>query len=209
MRKTSDIAMLLGSRGKSRSRSSRGGLGASFLGAIDGLLGRFGKNRRGGRRSDRGQTVPVIVFAIGLLVAFGGGFLLGDRLGGADGSDSLDARVGQKPVFLKELDAAPLEKQAFIVTAYPVNENMDEATAQQKASDLASYLYSKGLKKARPYAWPGKEGAIWVTAVYFSGKAEERMTRDRLFNTPEDVPDELFCKLRNDDSQWPTVMDIR
>jgi hypothetical protein len=206
VRKTSDIAMLLGSRGKSRSRGSRGGFGSSFFGAIDGLLGRFGRSRR----KDKGQTVPMLVFAIGLMVAFGGGFLVGDRLGGgSDDNNPLNARIGQKPNFVKEVDTTALEDRAFIVTAYPLTESLDEAGARQKASDLAAYLVQHGLPKARPYPWPRGNGVIWVTAVYFSGEAEEKASRDRLLNMPNDVPDELFCKLRIEDSQWPTVMKIR
>lgn len=205
VRKTSDIAMLLGSRGKARSRGSRGGFGSSFFGAVDGLLGRFGKSRR----KDKGQSVSMVVFAIGLLVAFGGGFLVGGRLGGQEGGDALDMRVGHKPDFVKELESTPLEDKAFIVTAYPVTDTLDEEGARKKATDLAAYLTSQGLAKARPYPWPRNDGVIWVTAVYFSGEAEQLATLDRLINMPDSVPDELFRKLRIDDSQWPTVMPIR
>jgi len=205
VRKTSDIAMLLGSRGKSRSRGSRGGLGSSFFGAIDGALGRVFK----GRRKDRAQAVPLVVFAIGLLVAFGGGFLVGDRFSGGDGNDPLRARIGQQPGFVNEVDTTPLASHAFIVTAYPLTENLDEAGARQKATDLAAYLVQHGLEKARPFPWPRNQGIIWVTAVYFSNDVEQQETRDRLLNMPDSVPDEMFCELRIKDSEWPTVMRIQ
>lgn len=204
MRKTSDIAMLLGSRSKSRSRSSRGGFGSSFIGFVDGLLGRVGK----GRRKDRGQSVPMLVFAICVLVAFGGGFLLGDRLSGGDGDNPLNARIGQKPGFIHDVDTTPMGDEAFVVTAYRVTEDVPDAVARQRTVDLAKYLQSKGLEKARPYMWTKGGEPVWITAVYFDGEADLQWTREMLLNMPDDVPDPLFCDLRIQDSRWPSVWTI-
>ena len=208
MRKTSDIAMLLGSRGKARSRGSRGGFGSALNGLIDGALGKIFKGRA--RRQRRAaSSVPMLLFVIGLLVAFGGGFVVGGRLGGVEGGDLLSARIGQKPGFINEFDTAPLSQDAFVVTAYPVREGLDEAVARQRAADLARYLGEHGLEKARPYPWPKDQGVLWVTAVYYSGDVEERRTRELLLNMPDDVPDAMFCDLRINDSGWPTAMKIR
>jgi hypothetical protein len=213
VRKTSDIAMLLGSRGKARSRGSRGGLGSALNGLIDGLLGKVFSGRLFGGRARRqrrgGATVPMFLFVACILGAFGGGFIAGDRLGGGEVGDLLSARIGQKPGFINEFDTTPLSDEAFVVTAYPVREGLDEAAARQRAADLARYLVDHGLEKARPYPWPKDQGVLWVTAVYFSGEVEERRTRELLLNMPDDVPDAMFCDLRINDSGWPTAMKIR
>ena len=204
MRKTSDIAMLLGSRGKSRSRGSRGarkGFLPSLLGVVDGLLGRA---RKGGRKK-RGPSVPMFLFTVGLLAAFGGGFLLGDRLNGGEGENPLRARVGVQPGFIHEHDTTKLADEGFVVTAFAVSERRTEEEARQRASDLAKYLQDQGLAKARPREFrPG----VWVTVVYFDGDAEHDGTRDELLNLPEEVPCVEFRQYRAE-SQWPQVYDIK
>ena len=205
MRKTSDIAMLLGSSSKSRSRGSRKGLVSSFLGLVDGLLGRTGK----GRRKKRATTVSTTLFSLGLLVAFGGGFFVGGAFGGADGDNALSARVpspsGVTPEFLHEVDTTKLADWGYVVTAYKVTENQPEPVARQRAVDLAKYLQQQGLQKARPRSWGAN---LWVTVVYFEGQAEQDGTRDQLLNMPADVPDVDFCQ-RREESDWPTAYEIQ
>lgn len=205
-RKTSDIALLLSSRGRSRSKS---GFGYVVRNLVDTLLGRS-QSGRGLRRDDRrARGVSVWVFAGGVLLAFAGGFLLGGRLGGpADpGAAGLRAGVtGRTPSFVGEVDAAPMAPQAFVVSAYPGQVD-DEARARAVA--LARYLQGHGLPKARPYRYPSRDGAVWVVAVYFDGEVEQQATRDRLRALPSDVPDETFGMLRNSDEHWPQWRDIR
>lgn len=210
MRKTSDIAMLLGSSSKSRSRGSRKGFVSSFLGVVDTMLGRAGK----GRRKKRATTVSTTLFSVGLLVAFGGGFFVGGAFGGDSGDNALSARVpspngatsiGVAPEFLHEVDTTKLADWGYVVTAYKVTENQPEPVARQRAVDLANYLQEHGLQKARPRSWgPG----LWVTVVYFEGRAEQDGTRDQLLNMPEDVPDVDFCQ-RREESDWPTAYEIQ
>ena len=198
MRKTSDIAMLLGSRSKSRSRGFRGsrrGVVGSILGLVDTLLGRGSK----GRRNQRSQTVPMMVFVVGLLSALGSGFLLGDWLDGGAGDNPLNARIGQQPGFINEVDTAKLADDGFVVSVYEVTERRTEAEARQSAADLAKYLRGSGLEKSRPLKYNGQ---IWATVVYYEGASERDRTRDLLLNMPEDVPCAEFCHWRKD-SDWP------
>ncbi|MCK5941542.1 MAG: hypothetical protein KAI24_06205 [Planctomycetes bacterium] len=203
MRKTSDIALLLGSRSKSRSRGSRGGFGSSMVGMLDGLLGRVSR----GRRREQRSSVSMMVLVICVLVAFGGGFLIGDRFGGGDGSDPLNASLGQKPGFLKEFDTTPLADQAFVVSAFPIDGGSEEE-ARQKAVDLARFLVQAGIEKARAYPWPQSQGVLWVTVVYYADDREMAATRAALLRV-ENVPDKRFVQDRNTDSEWPLATQIR
>lgn len=198
-RKTSDIAMLLSSRSKSRSRRS-GGITGSLVGLIDKLLGRASK--RGRRQEKRAQTVSMWAFGISVLVAFGGGFLMGGAVGDAgDGADPLRA-PGRTASFVGELDTEPLSREAFIVAAYP---DLAASAAKQQAISLTKYLQARGFDKARPYMWlEGNSGPVWVVAVYFDGESKMRATRSKLRALPADVPDQVFSHLRNSSkTEWP------
>ena len=204
MRKTSDIAMLLGSRGKSRSRGSRGsrkGFLTPLFRVVDGLLGRATK----GRRKQRAQAVPMIIFTIGLLVAFGGGFLLGDRLNGGADDNPLRARVGAQPGFVHEVDTAKLADQGFVVAAFGEAGDAPQPEARQSASDLAKYLQENDLPKSRPRQW---HNGVWVTVVYFDGDAERDRSLDLLVNLPDEVPSVEFRQSRAE-SGWPTDYSIQ
>lgn len=195
MRKTSDIAMLLGSRSKSRSRGSKKGLFSSFLRVVDGLLGR----PKGRRSKPRSSSVSTIVFACGLVAAFGGGFVLGERVGGGEPASegSLNARVAQRPGFV--LEDTKLADNGFVVAAYAVTEQRPPEVARRCAVDLAKYLSENGLAKSRPREW--RDG-LWVTVVYYEGDAERDHTRAMLLNMPEDAPDEDFRRSRAE-TDWP------
>lgn len=202
MRKTSDIAMLLGSRSKSRSRGSKKSLWSSLLRTVDGLLGRS----KGGRSRQRGASVSTILFACGLVGAFGGGFVLGGRVGGAGGGDPLQARAPQRPGFMHE--DAKLAEFGFVVSAYAVVPDDPERTeqrARQRASDLAKYLAENGLPKSRCREW--REG-LWVTVVYYEGDAERDHTRAVLLNLPDEVPDQDFRRSRSE-TDWPQSYSIQ
>ena len=198
-RKTSDIAMLLGSRSKSR---SRGGIGSRFFGFVDGLLGRAGHRHKERRQ----QSVSVWVFAIGLLAAFAGGFVVGDKVAGkAAGSDPLRA-VGEAPTMINEVDTTPLSNTYFVVSVYP---DLPPEEARSKAADLSNYLQQCGLQKARPYLVPLDRGSIWVVAVYFEGDSERAATAQLLQTLPEEVPDEMFVRLRKNERVWPRERTIQ
>ena len=201
MRKTSDIAMLLGARGKPRSRSSRGGVFSSFLGVIDGVLGRSGKRRR----KQRKQNVPAMVFAVAVIAAFGGGFLVGGQFADAAGDDPLRARVGQAPDFVNERLDEKLADRGFAVAVYEPDRLGGDAAAQQEALNLAKYLRSMGLAKSGVRFW---DTGVWVAVVYCEGDAERDGTRDQLLNLPQDVPCEVFAKYRAE-SGWPSDREIQ
>jgi hypothetical protein len=203
-RKTSDIAMLLSSRSKSRSRNG-GGLTATFIGLVDKVLGRSSK--RGRRKERRPQSVSMWMFVGGVLVAFGGGFMIGDRVSAAGpGVDSLRA-AGRAPTFVNTVETKPLSPEAFVVAAY---QKLPPQEAKQKAVDLTKYLQDQGFAKARPYPWPNSNGSIWVVAVYFDGDQEAQRTSSMLRDLPEDVPDTDFCELRKSDKQeWPSRYSIK
>lgn len=195
-RKTSDIAMLLGSSSK-RSRRG-GGFTGKLVGAIDSMLGRKYKGNR--RQERRDQSVPLLVFGIALLLAFGGGYAVGGGFGkGEDSTNPLRAQ-GRKPTFVDEIKTKPLAPEAFIVSAYP---GVQSAEAKVEAHALCKYLKQKGLTKVRPYPWPMDGGSLWVVAVYFDGEAEAQKTRQLLLELPADVPDRMFCTIRDRDSATP------
>lgn len=206
-RKTSDIAMLLGSSSKSRSKRG-GGLTGKLVGFIDSMLGR--KSKRGRRQHRREQTVPMLVFGVAVLLAFGGGYAIGGGFGSggfgnggfgskADGTNPLRA-PGRAPTFVDEIATKPLAAEAFIVSAYP---GVAAAEAKDRADSLSKYLKSKGLAKVRPYPWPQANGTLWVVAVYFDGETEAGKTKVALEGLPADVPDQMFCSIRKTDAKSP------
>jgi hypothetical protein len=209
-RKTSDIAMLLGSSSKSRSKRGQG-LTGKLVGFIDSMLGR--KSKRGRRQERREQTVPMLVFGVAVLLAFGGGYAIGGGFGNSfsnnsDGTNPLRAQ-GRAPTFVDEVATKALAAEAFIVSAYP---GVAAAEAKELAQSLSKYLTSKGLAKVRPYPWPQADGTLWVVAVYFDGEAEASKTKLALEELPMDVPDQMFCTIRKTDAKsptgWPGRVDI-
>lgn len=192
--------MLLSSRSKSRSRKA-GGITGSLVGMIDNLLGRSSK--RGRRQEKIVLNVSMWVFVICVLVAFGGGFLMGGAFGKTGvGIDPLRA-PGRSASFVGEFETEPLSREAFIVAAYPDD---SAQAAKQHAINLTKYLQTNGLEKARPYLWPqGKQGPVWVVAVYYDGQAKADEARGLLMKLPADVPDQVFVHLRNvSKSDWPS-----
>lgn len=207
-RKTSDIAMLLGSRSKARTSKSTG-LTSKLVGFIDSMLGRPSKGVR--RQEKREQTVPLLVFAIAVLAAFGGGYAVGGGFGKSSDVDPLRAggAIGRTPTFVDEVITEPMAPEAFIVSAY---KGVPAAEAKARAQSLAKYLQGKGLTKTRPYPWPLDGASLWVVAVYFDGAAEAQKTLTLLQALPDDVPDEMFVRIREKDSAteagWPSSRTI-
>jgi hypothetical protein len=205
-RKTSDMALLLGSRGRSRSSGSK------FGDALRGIVGTvFGgsalRRREDGRR--RSAAVPAWVASVLALGCFAGGFLMGDHFGqvkGAKASGDALRVSGRTPELLPESDTARLSAEAFIVSAYP---NLDATAAKAKAKALSDYLVGKTLKKARPLEWSAGPSPLWVVAVYFDGPTEQAATKNLLTGLPVDVPDEAFVHLRNTEVEWPKAWPIR
>lgn len=201
-RKTSDMAMLLGRSGKSRSHKS--GLTKKLVGFIDTMLGRASK--RGSRQERRPQSVPLLVFGIVVVTAFGSGYAIGSGVSETvDGIDSLRAPAGREPSFVDEIKTKPLAAEAFIVSGYP---GMPSSEARSRAHDLSKYLNRNGLQqKARPYPWPTETGTVWVVAVYFDGQSDKERVEKALHSLPAEVPDESFSNLRASDS-WPSTRRI-
>lgn len=199
------MVLLLGSRGRSRSSSSK--FGDALRGIVGMVFGSSSSRRReDGRR--RGAAVPAWVASALALGCFAGGFLMGDHFGQArvpkDGSEALRAS-GRTPELLPETDTAKLSAEAFIVSAYP---NLDAGVAKARAKALSEYLVGKKLQKARPLEW-SRDPLLWMVAVYFDGPAEREGTRKLLLDLPADVPDELFVHWRKTEAEWPKAVPIR
>jgi len=197
--------MLLGSRGRARSRSgsSRGGFGKKLNAFVDSVLG-----RRREERAPRGPLVSGWIALGAVLVAFGGGYLVGGggRTIEAAGKDALRAKTEvQAPGFVNEAAPPKLAAQGFVVAAYT---NLAEDEARLRANELAKYLQGKQLGKARPFLRQSERiGRAWGVVVYFDGEAEQGVTRERLLQLGE-VPDANFTYLRNAKQGWPIAMPI-
>lgn len=203
VRRTSDIALLLGSRGRVKSRS---GFGRSVRSMIDGWFGR--SSWREERPSKR--LVPGWLALIGVLAAFGGGFWCGDKAAhNATATSGLDAKPGKTAGFLDE-SPEPLAKQFLMAAPYV---NVPAAEAKAKAKALAEHLQGAGLAKARSHLYPTAQGQFWVVAVYYDGESEMRATCDRMRKLPADVPDPHFVELRrmqeSSEKGWPRSYDVR
>lgn len=196
-RKTSDIALLLGSRGKARKSS---GLLAFVRAAWQSLAPRsqWREDRRGSLQ------VPGWLAGAALLVAFGGGYLLGGRLGkpAENGGVGLRAKgdQGQRTQFL-DADGSARGREAFIVSAYP---RLPEADAKAAAVALSEWLRGKKLQRAFPYLSPAADGGkLWTVAVFFDGETDGKKTRELLVGIGEDAPDPMFNHWRNTTPEWP------
>jgi hypothetical protein len=199
-RKTSDIALLLGSRGRGRSRS---GFGKTLRGMWETW---FGRSPWRHERPARSVLVPGWIAALGVLAAFAGGYLAGGRFGGSsDPKAGLTAKAPNTPMFFEE--SQPLEDQAFIVSLYP---DVPDAEGRRQAKELAAWLVARDLKKAQPYLLPQRN--VWSVAVYFANDAERQGTQARLAAL-QDVPDAAFTEWRasvlNAGEQWPRTCRTR
>lgn len=212
------MVLLLGSRGQYRGRSSSGFGGAlrragEFLLNLTGFGGP-GNQRRSASRSSRGSTANWIALG-GALACFGVGYVVGHSTAGtiAPGGGNANASLkadGQgagpgpvQPAMMGESDTRPLASQAFVVAAY----EMEASEAKSRAKTLAGWLRGQNLLKARPFEFPGKNGPVWIVAVYYDGEAEQTATRERLKLLPEEVPDDVFVSLRKD-TKWPVAIAI-
>ena len=211
-RKSSDMVLLLGSRGQHRRNN---GFGASLFRTVGSLFGTFGLGfgrRTGSRRMELGRssrTVSAWVAFGGALVCFAGGFLVGDHFAAAKvdpGAAGLNASA-KAPGFIGETDTRRLTGRAFVVAAYA---NMPAADAKGKAKALSDWLRAEGgLPTARPYEFPAEAGPLWVVAVYFDGDTDKAAKRADLHKLPENVPDPVFCQLRKGTPGWPEDYSIR
>lgn len=209
-RKSSDMVLLLGSRGQYRGRNS--GFLKSLRSAFGSFFGRVGSRQRGAGRGGSGRSggslgSGLAVVAL-LLIGFVGGFFVRGQFASAapkEGVAGLKAGP-QAPEIVGEMDTAPLSSQAFIVSVYP---GVEAAAARQRARHLSEYLRSQQLPKARPYEYPSQNGPLWVVAVYFDGDAEQAATRQKLTLLPAEVPDATFVELRKTEAGWPTAWPIQ
>jgi hypothetical protein len=234
VRKSSDIALLLGSRGRSRGRGGVGKTLRSMFGSWSGLGARFGfgqsSSARAHWRDDRRgllASVPGWLAAVLVLAAFAGGFLLGGRLQPADGNEQnpLKASVtGTAPEQLggqvpdpratnpqddgrdtRSIDERPLTRQAFVVSYY---HGLPAEEAKQRAKELGKWLTAQGIERARAYLAQAKSGPLWLTVVYFEG-AEQRTEVAQKLTELRDVPDANFTWLRKNTKGWPEWMSIQ
>jgi hypothetical protein len=191
------MALLLGSRGRSRSRSS-------WLQPLRGLIDSwFGKSMWKPERAPRPRQVPGWLALLLVLGAFGGGYLVGGR---PSDSAGLHMRTAENPGLIGEVDTKPLSTQAFVVAAY---ENLGDADAKARAKALAEYLKGQGLARSRPYEYTSKEARVWMVVVYYDNDQELIATRDKLRALPAAVPDEHFVAWRMAKEDWPLTCAIQ
>ncbi len=210
-RKSSDMVLLLGSRGQYRGRNS--GFLKSLRSAFGSFFGRVGSRQRSsGRSSGRGArsggaASGLAVLAL-LLVGFVGGFFVrGHFVAAAPKEGTAGLKAGpQAPDIVGEIETSALTSQAFIVSVYP---GVEASVARQRARHLSDYLRGQQLPKARPYEFPSQNGPLWVVAVYFDGDDEQAATRHKLTLLPADVPDATFAELRKTEPGWPTAYPIQ
>jgi hypothetical protein len=172
----------------------------------------FGRSAWRQERPARGAHVPSWLALVGVLAAFAGGFLIGGKVGtpaSASEIADLQARAGTKPQVL-DADTKPLSRRAFIVAAYT---EIEEAAALIRARALAGWLVTKGIDTARPFHFrpvgsPTSE-PVWITAVYFQDDADRARIAELLLKLPQDVPDDVFCQLRNSPTGWPKSYPIQ
>ncbi len=205
VRKSSDMASLLGSRGRSR---PRGGFVQGLRSVVNSWLGRSRSRER-----SRGFELSGWLVAGSLLAAFAGGFLVRDRVGDFKNPAGLDAKpsngaVGSTPAFQLELETRPIHNQCFVVAAY---DGLAEADGKAQAKALAEYLRGKKLLKARPFPLKTAKGTVWLVCVYYDGDTELLDTRNQLRGLPEDVPDGVFVALRasSEKDLWPRTWVVR
>ena len=172
-RKTSDIAMLLGSRSKARTSKSTG-LTSKLVGFIDSMLGRPSKGVR--RQEKREQTVPLLVFAIAVLAAFGGGYAVGGGFGKSSDVDPLRAggAIGRTPTFDDEVITEPMAPEAFTVSAYKGVPAAEANHAVRGAIDEALRCKEEGRSETILFNLCG-HGHFDMQAYmdYFGGKLQD------------------------------------
>lgn len=207
VRKTSDIALLLGSRGRGRPR------GGGFARSVRGIWASwFGRSQWRDDRPPKHLLVPGWLAAAGVLAAFAGGYLAGGRFGTspADGKAGLMATAPVTPVLFAENESdetEPLEANAFLVAMYP---GIGDAEGRAQARQFAAWLVERDLKKARAYLVAQND--TWAVAVYYGSPAEQQATRDKLVAL-RDVPDQSFHEWReerrNKGEEWPRTWPTR
>lgn len=207
-RKSSDMVMLLSSRGKTR----RGKAGGSIFGAVTKVAADvFGISRKqrdpGPSRASTGLLLAVCVGA----ACFGAGYVVGGKFGVGTGNGELRIKDTRRPGVIGEFDARKLTDSAFVVALYT---DADESFAKAKAQKLTEYLQGTGLPRTRPYLLPHPKGPFWTVAVYYDGDVEYAASRNKLLAL-RDVPDAEFQELRRDRTQegsekdWPISRSIQ
>ena len=206
-RKSSDMVLLLGSRGQYRGRSS--GFLKSLRTTLGGFFGRTGGGRSSSR-SGRGGTAGfggLLILAVAM-AGFAGGFFVRGQFAAAaqrDGSAGLNV-TPRTPSVVGETDTKPLANDAFIVCAYP---GMAANDAYQRAKDASDWLRSHDVPRSQPLEFAGKDGPLWVVAVYYDGVAEQQALRQRLLQLPDSIPDAVFGQCRKSTQGWPLAMPVR
>lgn len=206
VRKSSDMALLLGARGRLGQR--RGG-GGGFLGpVVSAVQGLFQRNWRSEQRSRSARAIPGWLALGGVLAAFAVGFFTGGRFAGPIDNSGLHAKGGSAPANVPGATPQVIdpETQQLARTALAVSSYRELADAKK----LCQYLSSRGLVKARPYELKSAVGTAWAAVVYYDGPNERRATIERLRGLPaSDVEDPEFIRLRNQGEEWPYECPIR
>jgi hypothetical protein len=203
-RKVSDMVLLLGSRGRSRTSSKS---------ALDQVLGRIvrwfsGSSRFLGssQRERRAPRLPLGVIAVAL-ACFAAGYFVRGQFGPSPAGTEKSLKA-QAPGAIGEFDAMPLSKEALIVVGY---DRLAPEIARPKAKQMAEFLQARGHKRARPYEAHMEAGSLWLVVVYYDGEAEKLEEQKRLrLLSPGDVNDEFFSKTRADfEKDWPIPYPIQ
>jgi hypothetical protein len=219
--KYSDLVLLLGSRGGSRSRS-KSGVAAAWARVQQLVFGQSASARsllRGsGQQSRRG--IGAAWLALGLAVlAFAGGYAVGVASAarsrqsldaGAGGGSNDPSRVPLRAGVVGELDTRQLSGDALLVAAY---EGVAVEDAKLRAKALVDYLRARGFLRAQAFEYRTDKGGLWTVLVYCMGPQDREHQRERLRQLPAEVPDESVVRLRDsqraDGKSWPFDLQIR
>lgn len=219
-RKYSDLVLLLGSRGGSRSRS-KSGFAAAWARVQQLVLGQSASSRsllRGsGQQGRRGLGAAWLALGIAVL-AFAGGYAVG-AASAARPRESLDAgagggndpsRVPLRAGVVGELDTRQLSSDALLVAAY---EGLAAEDAKLRVKALVEYLRARGFLRAQAFEYRTDKGGLWTVLVYCMGPQDRELQRERLRQLPAEVPDETVVRLRDsqraDGKSWPFDLTIR
>lgn len=223
-RKSSDMILLLGSRGRASKRNS--GFGGKLRAKFQGLLGFGGRSASGrgqswvsgGRRSGAASLLEMVPGWLAVMLAlacFVGGYFVGGHFAVSRGGDPQgsglnanggDDLSGRTPGMIGEVDAKVLSNTAFALSMYNYKE---PAAAKQAAKSLSDRLRSLGLAMARPYEYPAADGPVWIVVVYYDGPDQRARTLAQILALPDDAADEAMRYCKTSEQVWPIPLTIR
>lgn len=227
-RKSSDMILLLGSRGRSRGRSSSfghklRGIAAKAFGS-GAQSGRGASWVSGGRRAGGVSLLAMMPgwLAVALALAcFVGGYFVGGHFAsakeltpqgaglnanGGDRGNTGDGLAGRAPSMIGEVDAKVLSSTAFVLSGYA---HLEPAAAKAAAKALTDRLQGYGLANARPHEFRTDAGPVWAAVVYYDGPTQEKLTKAQIEALPAEAGDDVMRSFKRTDPSWPLPQQIQ